>query len=201
MSHFSLVLSSELEAVNAMLRAIGESAVSTLENVTTVDVTTAKNILSDVNREVQQKGWHFNTEWDVTLTLDSDNRLPVGNNVMSVYSPTKLLTMRGRSGSMFVYDLDNNTFTWSSSITDAVVIKLLDFENLPQTARQYITAKASRIFQSEVVGQVAAETVNRQEEVEAYADLMDDEGERSGYNVGWGTLDMQNTTKVYRKLW
>ena len=201
MSHFSLVLSSELEAVNAMLRAIGESAVSTLENVTTVDVTTAKNILSDVNREVQQKGWHFNTEWDVTLTLDSDNRLPVGNNVMSVYSPTKLLTMRGRSGSMFVYDLDNNTFTWSSSITDAVVIKLLDFEDLPQTARQYITAKASRIFQSEVVGQVAAETVNRQEEVEAYADLMDDEGERSGYNVVWGTLDMQNTTKVYRKLW
>jgi|TARA_R100001530_G_scaffold17028_2_gene14822 hypothetical protein len=201
MSHFSLVLSSELEAVNAMLRAIGESAVSTLENVTTVDVTTAKNILSDVNREVQQKGWHFNTEWDVTLTLDSDNRLPVGNNVMSVYSPTKLLTMRGRSGSMFVYDLDNNTFTWSSSITDAVVIKLLDFEDLPQTARQYITAKASRIFQSEVVGQVAAETVNRQEEVEAYADLMDDEGERSGYNIGWGTLDMQNTTKVYRKLW
>jgi len=201
MSHFSLVLSSELEAVNAMLRAIGESAVSTLENVTTVDVTTAKNILSDVNREVQQKGWHFNTEWDVTLTLDSDNRLPVGNNVMSVYSPTKLLTMRGRSGSMFVYDLDNNTFTWSSSITDAVVIKLLDFEDLPQTARQYITAKASRIFQSEVVGQVAAEEVNRQEEVEAYADLMDDEGERSGYNVGWGTLDMQNTTKVYRKLW
>ncbi len=201
MSHFSLVLSSELEAVNAMLRAIGESAVSTLENVTTVDVTTAKNILSDVNREVQQKGWHFNTEWDVTLTLDSDNRLPVGNNVMSVYSPTKLLTMRGRSGSMFVYDLDNNTFTWSSSITDAVVIKLLDFEDLPQTARQYITAKASRIFQSEVVGQVAAESVNRQEEVEAYADLMDDEGERSGYNIGWGTLDMQNTTKVYRKLW
>jgi hypothetical protein len=52
-----------------------------------------------------------------------------------------------------------------------------------------------------VVGQVAAETVNRQEEVEAYADLMDDEGERSGYNIGWGTLDMQNTTKVYRKLW
>lgn len=201
MSHFSLVLSSELEAVNAMLRAIGESAVSTLENVTTVDVTTAKNILSDVNREVQQKGWHFNTEWDVTLTLDSDNRLPVSTNVLSVYSPTNLLTMRGRSGSMFVYDLDNNTFTWSSSITDAVVIKLLDFEDLPQTARQYIVSKASRIFQAEVIGQAAAETVNRQEETEAYADLLDDEGERSGYNVGWGTLDMQNTTKVYRKLW
>lgn len=201
MSHFSLVLSTELEAVNAMLRSIGESAVSTLENVTTVDVTTAKNIISDVNREVQQKGWHFNTEWDVTLTLDSNNRLPVATNVMSVHAPNKLLTMRGLEGVMYVYDLDNNTFTYTSSITNAVVIKLLDFENIPQTARNYIVAKASRIFQEEVLGQVSAERVNRQEEVEAYADLLDDEGERAGYNVGWGTLDMQNTMKVYRKLW
>ena len=82
-----------------------------------------------------------------------------------------------------------------------MVIKLLDFENLPQTARQYIVAKASRIFQEEVIGQVSAETVNRLEEQEAYADLLDDEGERSGFNVGFGTIDMFNTTKLHRKLW
>ena len=43
--------------------------------------------------------------------------------------------------------------------------------------------------------------LNRQEEVEAYADLLDDEGERSGFNVGYGTRDMYNTTKLYRKTW
>ena len=53
----------------------------------------------------------------------------------------------------------------------------------------------------EIIGQVSAEAVNRQEEVEAYADLLDDEGERSGYNVGYGTRDMYNTTKLYRKTW
>jgi len=201
MSHFTTVPITELEAVNMLLAAVGESAVSSLETATTVDVTQAKNLLSNISREVQQKGWHFNTEWDVVLSLDSDSRIPLGTSVLSVYSTSKLTTIRGREGSPFLYDLDNNTFTWTTSINDAVTITLLDFEDIPQTARQYITAKASRIFQEEIIGQVAAETVNRQEEAEAYADLLDDEGERSGFNIGYGTMDMYNTTKLHRKLW
>ena len=201
MSHFTTVPVNELEAVNMLLAAVGEAAVSSLETATTVDVTQAKNLLSNINREVQQKGWHFNTEWDVILSLDSSNRIPLGTTVLSIYSPSKLTTIRGREGSPFLYDLDNNTFTWTTSINDAVTITLLDFEDIPQTARQYITTKAARIFQEEIIGQVSAEAVNRQEEVEAYADLLDDEGERSGYNVGYGTRDMYNTTKLYRKTW
>jgi len=201
MSHFTTVPVNELEAVNMLLAAVGEAAVSSLETATTVDVTQAKNLLSNINREVQQKGWHFNTEWDVVLSLDSDSRIPLGTTVLSIYSPTKMTTIRGREGSPFLYDLDNNTFTWTSSINDAVTITLLDFEDIPQTARQYITTKAARIFQEEIIGQVSAETVNRQEETEAYADLLDDEGERSGFNVGYGTRDMYNTTKLYRKTW
>ena len=201
MSHFTTVPVNELEAVNMLLAAVGEAAVSSLETATTVDVTQAKNLLSNINREVQQKGWHFNTEWDVVLSLDSDSRIPLGTTVLSIYSPTKMTTIRGREGSPFLYDLSNNTFTWTTSINDAVTITLLDFEDIPQTARQYITTKAARIFQEEIIGQVSAEAVNRQEEVEAYADLLDDEGERSGYNVGYGTRDMYNTTKLYRKTW
>ncbi len=201
MSHFTTVPITELDAVNILLAAVGEAAVSSLETATTVDVTQAKNLISNINREVQQKGWHFNTEWDVVLSLDSDSRIPLGTSVLSVYSPTKLTTIRGREGSPFLYDLDNNTFIWTTSINDAVTITLLDFEDIPQTARQYITTKAARVFQEEIIGQVSAETVNRQEEAEAYADLLDDEGERSGFNVGYGTTDMYNTTKLYRKLW
>ena len=201
MSHFTTVPVNELEAVNMLLAAVGEAAVSSLETATTVDVTHAKNLLSNINREVQQKGWHFNTEWDVVLSLDSDSRIPLGTTILSIYSPSKLNTIRGREGSPFLYDLSNNTFTWTASVNDAVTITLLDFEDIPQTARQYITTKAARIFQEEIIGQVSAEAVNRQEEVEAYADLLDDEGERSGFNVGYGTRDMYNTTKLYRKTW
>jgi len=191
----------ELEAVNILLSAIGEAAVSSLETATTVEVTQAKKLLSNVNRAAQQKGWHFNTEWDVVLTRDSDNRIPLSESILSVYQPGQLMTIRGRSGDMYAYDLDNNTFTWTKNLNNAVTITLLDFVDTPNTFRQYVTTRAARIFQEEIIGQVSAETVNRQEEAEAYADLLDDDAERSGLNVAYGTLDMLNTTQLHRKLW
>jgi hypothetical protein len=201
MSFISTTPLTELEAVNILLSAIGEAAVSSLENATTVEVTQAKNLLSNVNREAQQKGWHFNTEWDVTLTRDSDNKIPIGSSILSVYVENQLTTIRGISGVMYIYDLDNNTFTWTKNLSSAVTITLLDFQDTPQAVRQYVTTKAARIFQEEIIGQVSAETVNRQEEAEAYADLLDDEAERAGYNVGYGTIDMINMTKTHRKFW
>ena len=191
----------ELEAVNILLAAIGEAAVSSLETATTVEVTQAKKLLSNVNRAAQQKGWHFNTEWDVVLTRDSDNRIPLSESILSVYQPGQLMTIRGMSGDMYAYDLDNNTFTWTKNLNNAVTITLLDFVDTPNTFRQYVTTRAARIFQEEIIGQVSAETVNRQEEAEAYADLLDDDAERSGLNVAYGTLDMLNTTQLHRKLW
>ena len=201
MAFISLTPMTELEAVNILLAAIGEAAVSSLETATTVEVTQAKNLLSNVNRAAQQKGWHFNTEWDVVLTRDTDDRIPLSESILSVYQPGQLMTIRGRSGSMFAYDLDNNTFTWTKNLNNAVTITLLDFIDTPNTFRQYVTTRAARIFQEEIIGQVSAETVNRQEEAEAYADLLDDDAERSGLNVAYGTLDMLNTTQLHRKLW
>jgi len=201
MSFISLTPMTELQAVNLLLSAIGEAAVSSLETATTVEVTQAKNLLSNVNRAAQQKGWHFNTEWDVVLTRDSDNRIPLSESILSVYQPGQLMTIRGRSGDMYAYDLDNNTFTWTKNLNNAVTITLLDFVDTPNTFRQYVTTRAARIFQEEIIGQVSAETVNRQEEAEAYADLLDDDAERSGLNVAYGTLDMLNTTQLHRKLW
>ena len=191
----------ELQAVNLLLSAIGEAAVSSLETATTVEVTQAKKLLSNVNRAAQQKGWHFNTEWDVVLTRDSDDRIPLSESILSLYQPGQLMTIRGMSGSMYAYDLDNNTFTWTKNLNNAVTITLLDFIDTPNTFRQYVTTRAARIFQEEIVGQVSAETVNRQEEAEAYADLLDDDAERAGLNVAYGTLDMLNTTQIHRKLW
>ena len=201
MGFISTVPMTELQAVNIMLAAIGESAVNSLETATTVEVTQAKKLLSNTNRSLQQKGWHFNTEWDVILTKNSDNRLPLGSSILSVYVPGTLTTMRGINGSMFLYDLDNNTFTFTSNITNAVTITLLEFVDTPQTFRQYVTIRAARIFQEEIIGQVSAETINRQEEAEAYADLLDDETDRAGHNLGYSDIDMYNTTKKHRKLW
>ena len=153
MSFISQVPMSELQAVIMLLAAIGEAAVSSLETATTVEVTQAKNLLSNTNRAIQQKGWHFNTEWDVVMALDSESLVPVGSNILSISIPNKLTTLRGRSGSPYLYDLENNTFTFGSAPKNAVTIVLLDFVDTPQTFRQYITLRSARIFQEEIIGQ------------------------------------------------
>ena len=201
MAFISQVPLTEIEAINIMLAAIGEAAVSSLETATTVEVTQAKNLLSNTNRSIQQKGWHFNTEWEVSLAINGSSQIELGSNILSLIVPNRLTTIRGISGSMHLYDLDTNTFTFTSTVNDAVTITLLDFVDTPQTFRQYVTIRAARIFQEEIIGQVSAETVNRAEEAEAYADLLDDESDRAGWNVGYNDIDIYNATKKHRKLW
>ncbi len=51
----------ELQAVNTILSAIGElpTTATVLTNGTSADVSMAKQILDEVNREVQAEGWHL----------------------------------------------------------------------------------------------------------------------------------------------
>jgi|TARA_R100001244_G_scaffold132318_2_gene108080 hypothetical protein len=193
----------ELQAVNILLAAIGEAAVSSLTEATTVEVTQAKTLLSNTNRSIQQKGWHFNTEWDVVYTRDSDNNIPIGTNILSAYQFNTLMTIRGKgdgTGNLFFYDLKDNTFVWTGSLNKVIQISLIDFIDTPQTFRQYVTIRAARIFQEETIGQNSAEIINSKEEAEAYADLLDDDANVAGLNVGWNDNNMFRITKLNRNF-
>ena len=58
----TLTPQTELDAVNAMLLSIGQAPVSTLSVTGLKDVSFAQYILHSVSREVQLKGWEFNTD-------------------------------------------------------------------------------------------------------------------------------------------
>ena len=61
----SLATTTKLEAVNTMLGVIGETPVNTLGGTSRpVSVVSAESVLDEVNREVQSRGGHFNTEHD-----------------------------------------------------------------------------------------------------------------------------------------
>ena len=75
----------ELEAVKYYsFSTIGEAPLNTLSGSLPVDGTIAKNVLSEVAREVQSQGWHFNTHYKVTLTRNTDNKIPVATNIVRV---------------------------------------------------------------------------------------------------------------------
>ena len=76
--------SPELEAVNTILSTIGEAPLNSLSGSLPVDGTMAKNVLSEISREVQSAGWHFNTHYKSTLTRDTNNNIPVATNVVRV---------------------------------------------------------------------------------------------------------------------
>ena len=77
-------LMTELEAVNIMLGAIGESPVSSLDDPSLVDVALAKSILDETNVALQTAGTHFNLEKNYPLTADTDGNINVPANCTKI---------------------------------------------------------------------------------------------------------------------
>jgi hypothetical protein len=188
MGQLTLTPQSELDVVNAMLRAIGESPINTLSGTVTTDVAIAIQTFESVNRRVQSKGWHFNTDYNVVLDVDNDGNIPLGTTIASVYSPSNDVAMRNQK----LYDRVNRTFVFTNSIQDAVTITILEFENLPEVAREYIAQVCKKEYQQEIIGQFSANAENQQSEMDAWANLIDDESARSGTNMATGTGQMFN---------
>lgn len=191
MSHVSLVPTTELDIVNKMLRAIKEAPVSGLTSPTTTDVSTALQILSDTNRQFQEHGWHFNRDFNVTIARDGSNELVFATNIMSIFSATKDVTMRG----LKLYDRVEKTFTFTQDLTDLTTITLLPVEDLPPIARTYLSLACARLMQEEIFTDRIAESINVNQEAQAWGALIDDEAERRGSNMGSGTVDMINTVR------
>lgn len=63
----NLTATTELQAVNAMLSAIGEQPVASVDTAR-ADVGLAINTLRDAARDVQRRGWKFNTEFGLAVS-------------------------------------------------------------------------------------------------------------------------------------
>jgi len=144
----------ELEAVNTILSTIGEAPLSTLTGSLPVDGTTAKNILNEISREVQSAGWHFNTQYKVDLTRDTSNKVPIGTDVVRVELSNKYdkssydVVQRGN----YLFNLAKNSDIFDQDFTENTLIYLLQFEDLPEQARRYITIRSARVFHDRTLG-------------------------------------------------
>ena len=74
-----LTKTTQLEAVNVMLSAIGEAPVSSLENSQLEDVAVAQNILNETIVDVQTTGYNFNSEYNYKISPDTDSIINVPN--------------------------------------------------------------------------------------------------------------------------
>lgn len=175
-------LSTKLEAVNTMLSCIGESPINSLEEGT-VDSVIAQSTLDEVSRNVQAAGWHCNTDSDFPLQRDVNNEIPLTSDIVrvdvdSVRYPN--VDVVQRSGKL--YDRKNHTFTFSDDLK-AEIIRILEWDDLPQPLRSFITAKATRMFQQRVVGSNELSQQLAQDEMTALISLREFEADTGDFNV------------------
>ena len=166
----------ELEAVNIMLETIGEAPVNTL-TPTPPDklpnsAIVAKRLLGVITREVQVRGWNFNTDLDVELAVNGSDEIPLSPDVMSIMNPRNIrngfidITERSRK----IYDRRNNTFKFTGPIRIDIT-RLIDFEDMPEDARYYVTIRSARQLAEKLLGEQTSSFWTERDERDSKRDL------------------------------
>tara|TARA_R100001530_G_scaffold91674_1_gene63713 strand:- start:7285 stop:7899 length:615 start_codon:yes stop_codon:yes gene_type:complete len=151
----------ELSAVNSILGAIGQSPQTTL-NYSNPEVGFIYNILRDTNVDIQNEGWHFNTENHVSFSPDSNKKIVIPDNIlrMDVTDGYKDYTMNVVKRSGYLYDKVDHTDEFDNDIV-LDVVRLFTFTDLPSVFQRYIILKAS--------GKAATQLVNNSQLVQLLA--------------------------------
>ena len=177
---------SELEAVNTILSTIGESPLNSLSGSLPVDGTIAKNVLSEVSREVQSQGWHFNTHYKVTLSRDTNNKIPLATNIVRVeidprkYSKVSYDIVQRNNE---LYNLAKNEETFDTDFTDVTAVYLLPFDEIPEQAKRYITIRSARIFHDRTLGANTIHKFSQEDEAKSLSILKQAESHTGDYSI------------------
>lgn len=175
-----------LEAVNILLKSIGEAPANTLDESNSVDVESALGTLNETSRQVQGLGWHFNKDLALKLQPESGTgyiRLP--NNCLRVDEiwPDDLthgsdMVQRGDR----LYDRLAHTYAIARPVV-VDIVSMLAFEDLPQYARTYIAIRATRKFAQDETVSETLYRFTKQDEQDALVELEQCDAENAGSNL------------------
>ncbi|HIF9256529.1 TPA: hypothetical protein ACX6Q6_003553 [Photobacterium damselae] len=167
-----------LDAVNMMLDAIGEDRVNSL-NTGYTEATQALKVLNSTSRTVQTKGWWFNRDLNTTLHPDKDGLVPLPLNTLSVsFPPNSTYVQRG----LRVYNRDKHTYEIGTDVKCDIIV-LLDFEELPASAQNYVVVHAIQKFQTQLLGSQTLSSFEIEDANKAMIELLEDETLNGQYNV------------------
>lgn len=189
-----MILTSDktLDAINEMLAAIGESPVNTLEDSQNVDVANAIKVLDKINKQVQSKGWTFNTNRHAILNPDYYNK--------KIKWQDDFLYIVGRDGTQYVqkgdylFDFRRQSYTFDHPIM-VEVIREVDFDYMPIPVRNYIVARAARIFQMQTLGDDSLDAHLSELEQSAWSELQEYDMELNDFSM----YELRNVRMLMRR--
>jgi len=174
-----------LDAVNLMLADLGDRPVNTLTDTNRLDVNLAVQALESTTRAILAFGWWFNEE-QATITPDASGYYNLPDDWAAVKflkgGPTTganehpRLIARGRR----LYDVNNATGVFvGEPVVTVTFARLLSFDDLPMTAREYIYSAATIRNQVRALGSASVDPDLRQQAGAALASLRNEEVEQS----------------------
>ena len=172
----------ELPAINQILMACGQAPVTTLDE-TNPDVAIAYQTLLEVSREVQSEGWSFNTEPHYVMTPDSNNEILIPNNVLQIdlnkedASDKQVIRRNGK-----LYDKEDHTDKWTDGAVECDIVWHFDWVDLPRPIQDYITARASSITSSRIIGDQTQYQILQQKEAYMRAMALEYECNQGDYS-------------------
>jgi len=189
----AIVPTTELEAVNEMLRSISESPVETL-TAGNADAQDATTLLRKWAKSIQALGWDFNTE-EMTLTPDVDGFIALPADCLKVsvtraYASRKLVE-RNRK----LYSKDTNSYVHTSSCK-AEIVTALTFTYLPEPARDYVTALAGYEFAHTQLGAEPNMTFTKERVLQAKNNMLQHEVQHTRPN---SIRDSYHTSQIVKR--
>ena len=174
---------SKLDAINSMLIGIGEAPVNTL-NSGLQEAEVAAIVLDTISREVQTLGWAFNTDIRYTLSPNNSKNIVLPSNALRVDTTglkrsytTDVIERDGK-----LYDRTKNTFEFDDEL-EVDIIFLFDFAEVPEVARRYISLRAGRKFQENILGSSEMTQQQWKDEQQALFALRDADSESADFNI------------------
>ena len=193
-----LNLTSELEAVNKVLRMMGEAPVNSLAGQFGL-AKQAHDTLKDTSRTIQSEGWSFNTDYEKTLARTTGtNEIELSSDISRVkidpYEyPDNEVVQRG----LKLYDRRKNTSVFEEDLI-ADVTYILSWTDLPEHARQYIMTKAGRALQEQILGSADLSQINITAEAEARAQFLEEETNAGDHNMIRGNPNHTGVFQTYQ---
>ena len=198
----------ELSAVNSILGSIGQSPITTLQASGGVDplanpeISFIKNLLDQVNRDVQTSGWHFNTQHRVKQSPDVNGNYVVPQNSIlydisdgQIDRDTDVTKIDGK-----LYDLVHQTDVFTKDYYFDI-ITLYKFADVPPAIQRYIIARAAVRAATQLVSNADLVKLLQLEEEQAKANALNYETEQGDYNfMGWPAESKYRAYQPYKAL-
>ena len=199
----------ELSSVNSILGAIGQAPVSRIYNKVNgefvyinPEIAFVHQILKEVDADVQNEGWTFNTEFNYEMLPDNDDEIKIPADVLrldvsegQVFRNTDVVRRNGK-----LYDRYSHTYKFVEKISLDFTWKI-PYEELPSAFKRYITLRASGRAATQLVANPQLVQLLAQQEAQARAACMEyecNQGDHTFFGTPAGTA--YRSYQPYRTL-